>query len=308
METKANYVLIGAFTLGVVAFLLLFALWAARWSSQQAWDFYDVVFTEAVTGLSEGASVQYNGIAVGTVEELSLMPNDPRKVVARIRLDAATPVRVDTRAKLSITGLTGTTFIQLTGGSPGAAPLRAQGGREVPVIPTEPSALQNIAQTADRIVARVDEILSEENVAHVSATLENLEAVSGALAMQRRDLSELVVSARRSSEELEATLRATRGVVEGVDRELVSELPALVDKLDRALVQLEDASTNANALIAENRAPITEFTQGGLQQVGPTLVELRTLIRDLRRVTNRFDGNPAGYVLGREQPKEFEPE
>ena len=308
METKANYVLIGAFTLGVVAFLLLFALWAARWSSQQAWDFYDVVFTEAVTGLSEGASVQYNGIAVGTVEDLSLMPNDPRKVVARIRLDAATPVRVDTRAKLSITGLTGTTFIQLTGGSPGAAPLRAQGGREVPVIPTEPSALQNIAQTADRIVARVDEILSEENVAHVSATLENLEAVSGALAMQRRDLSELVVSARRSSEELEATLRATRGVVEGVDRELVSELPALVDKLDRALVQLEDASTNANALIAENRAPITEFTQGGLQQVGPTLVELRTLIRDLRRVTNRFDGNPAGYVLGREQPKEFEPE
>ena len=157
-------------------------------------------------------------------------------------------------------------------------------------------------------MARVDEILSEENVAHVSATLENLEAVSGALAMQRRDLSELVVSARRSSEELEATLRATRGVVEGVDRELVSELPALVDKLDRALGQLEDASTNANALIAENRAPIAEFTQGGLQQVGPTLVELRTLIRDLRRVTNRFDGNPAGYVLGREQPKEFEPE
>ena len=308
METKANYVLIGAFTLGVVAFLLLFALWAARWSSQQAWDFYDVIFNEAVTGLSEGGTVQYNGIAVGTVEDLSLMPNDPRKVVARIRVEADTPVRVDTRAKLSITGLTGTTFIQLTGGSPGAAPLVNTPGREVPVIPTEPSALQNIAQTADRIVARVDEILSEENVAHVTATLENLEAVTGALALQRQDLSELVVSARASAQELEATLRATRGAVEGIDRELVSELPRLVDKLDGALVQLEQAGTNANALIAENRAPIAEFTQGGLQQVGPTLVELRTLIRDLRRVTNRFDGNPAGYVLGREQPKEFEPE
>src|SRR5688500_14315332 len=160
METKANYVLIGAFTLGVVAFALLFALWAARWSSQQAWDVYDIIFNEAVTGLSEGGTVQYNGIAVGTVEDLSLMRNDPRKVVARIRVEADTPVRVDTRAKLSITGLTGTTFIQLTGGSPGAAPLVATGGREVPIIPTEPSALQNIAQTADRIVARVDEILS----------------------------------------------------------------------------------------------------------------------------------------------------
>ena len=308
METKANYVLIGAFTLGVVAFALLFALWAARWSSKQAWDVYDVVFSEAVTGLSEGGTVQYNGIAVGTVQDLSLMRNDPRKVVARIRVEADTPVRVDTRAKLSITGLTGTTFIQLTGGSPGAEPLRAQGGREVPIIPTEPSALQNIAQTADRIVARVDEILSEENVEHVSATLENLEAVTEALALQRRDLSELVRSARASSQELEATLRATRGAVENIDRELVSELPGLVDKLDRALVQLEQASTNANALVAENRAPIAEFTQGGLQQVGPTLVELRTLIRDLRRVTNRFDGNPAGYMLGREQPREFEPE
>src|SRR5690606_10429835 len=105
-----------------------------------------------------------------------------------------------------------------------------------------------------------------------SATLENLEAVSGALALQRRDLSELVVAARASAQELEATLRATRGAVEGLDRELVSELPALVEKLDRALGQLEQAGTNANALIAENRQPIAEFTQGGLQQVGPTLV------------------------------------
>lgn len=308
METKANYVLIGAFTLGVVAFLLLFALWAARWSSQQAWDFYDVIFSEAVTGLSEGSNVQYNGIAVGTVDDLSLMADDPSKVVARIRVDTATPVRVDTRAKLSMTGLTGTTFIQLTGGSPGTPPLQATAGREVPVIPTEPSALQNIAQTADRIVARVDQILSEENVAHVEATLENLEAVTGALAMQRQDLSELVISARRSSQELEATLRTTRGAVERIDREVVAELPALVDKLDSALTQLEQASANANAMVAENRGPISEFTQGGLQQVGPTLAELRTLIRDLRRVANRFDGNPAGYVLGREQPKEFEPQ
>ena len=308
METKANYVLIGAFTLGVVAFLLLFALWAARYSSQKNWHEFDVIFNEAVTGLSEGGTVQYNGIAVGSVEDLRLMRNDPRKVIARIRVEAQTPVKVDTRAKLSITGLTGTTFIQLTGGSPQAAPLRETPGREVPVIPTEPSALQNIAATADRIVARVDQILSEENVAHVSNTLENLEAVSEALALERQSLSELVRSASASSQQLEATLVTTRGAVERLDRELIAELPQLVDKLDRALTELEGASGNANALIAENRAPLAEFTQGGLQQVGPTMTELRTLIRDLRRVASRFDGNPAGYVLGREQPKEFEPQ
>jgi phospholipid/cholesterol/gamma-HCH transport system substrate-binding protein len=308
METKANYVLIGAFTLGVVAFLLLFALWAARYSSQKNWHEFDVIFSEAVTGLSEGGTVQYNGIAVGSVEDLRLMRNDPRKVIARIRVEAQTPVKVDTRAKLSITGLTGTTFIQLTGGSPQAAPLRETPGREVPVIPTEPSALQNIAATADRIVARVVEILSEENVTHVSNTLENLETVTEALALERQSLSELVRSASASSQQLEATLVTTRGAIERLDRELIAELPELVAKLDAALTELEGASRNANALLAENRAPLAEFTQSGLQQVGPTMTELRTLIRDLRRVASRFDGNPAGYVLGREQPKEFEPQ
>lgn len=303
METKANYVLIGTFTIAVAVFLLLFGLWAARYSSQKNWSHYQVIFTEAVTGLSEGGIVQYNGIAVGSVEDLSLMPNDPRKVIAQIRIESATPIKVDTRAKLSITGLTGTTFIQLTGGSPKAAPLRSSGD-QLPIIPTEPSALQNIAATADRIVARVDELLSEDNVASVTQTLENLEAVSGALASERKDLAALIRSARASSEQLEATLASTQDVIEGIDRELISELPALVDKLDSALTQLESASSNANALIAENRAPLNQ----GLQQVGPTLSELRRLIHDLRQVTSRFDGNPAGYVLGREQPKEFEPQ
>src|SRR5688572_20893813 len=118
METKANYVLIGAFTIIVSLFLLLFALWAAKYSSEKTWQEYDVIFNEPVTGLSEGSSVQYNGIAVGTVETLRLAPDDPRRVLARLRLQADTPVKADTRAKITMPSLTGTPIIQLTGGSP----------------------------------------------------------------------------------------------------------------------------------------------------------------------------------------------
>ena len=70
METKANFVLIGAFTLATAAALLLFGLWAAKYSSERNWQEYQVVFTEPVTGLTEGSAVQYNGIGVGTVEVL----------------------------------------------------------------------------------------------------------------------------------------------------------------------------------------------------------------------------------------------
>lgn len=55
------------------------------------------------------------------------------------------------------------------------------------------------------------------------------------------------------------------------------------------------------------RAAINSFANDGLAQLGPTLTELRGLIRDLRRVSDRLDNNPARYLLGRDAPKEFEP-
>lgn len=306
METRANYVLIGAFTLATAAFLLLFGLWAAKYSSDKDWRYYDVIFDEAVTGLTEGGSVQYNGISVGSVADLSLAPDDPRKVVAHVKLRANTPVKVDTRAKLSFTGLTGTAFIQLTGGTP-AAPALVAHGDEVPVIRTEASALQNIAETANRLVARLDEVLSDENIANIHKTLAHIEKTTRALGDGSGDITALIANARTSSEKLSATLDTTNTAINDVDRELVQKLPALIAKLDSTLARLDATAGNANALIAENRGAILGFTRDGLGEVGPTLDELRALVRDLRRISSRLDQNPAGYVLGRQNPKEFEP-
>ena len=307
METKANYVLIGAFTLAISIFGLLFALWAANWSSEREWKTYRIVFNEAVTGLDEGGSVRYNGINVGTVQRLRLVPEDPRMVMAQVRISADTPIKTDTRAKISQDGLTGPTFIQLSGGSPQAPLLVARNEDGIPVIATEPSALQNIADTANRLVARLDQVLSDENVRRISSSLDSIAQVTGEIAAQKRDLGALIVNARQASEQLKTTLDTTNGTIQRLDQNFVRELPPLMARLDRTLAQLESASNNANALIAENRAPLANFTQNGLQQVAPTLAELRGLVRDLRRVASRLDSNPAGYVLGRQQPKEFEP-
>lgn len=307
METKANYVLIGSFTILITAFLLGFALWAAKYSSDQTWQRYQVIFNEPVTGLTEGSSVQYNGISVGTVDQLKLDARDPRRVQAVLKLEADAPIKVDTRAKMSQAGLTGSPFIQLTGGSPNAPLLRQQDRNDMPVIQTEPSALQNIADTANRLVARLDQMLSEENIRRISDTLENLRATTDAISGQREDIRELLKNARLASEDLRKTLAATNGAIEKVDRDVIARLPGTMDKLDRAIASFESAGTGANALIAENRAPLRSFTRDGLQQIAPTLAELRGLMRDIKQITDRLDGNPAGYLLGREQPKEFTP-
>ncbi|MBC7988959.1 MAG: MCE family protein [Luteimonas sp.] len=307
METKANYVLIGAFTILVTVFLLLFGLWAAKYSSDKTWQMYDVIFNEPVTGLTEGGSVQYNGISVGTVEELRLAPNDPRRVLARLKLEAAAPIKVDTKAKLSQAGLTGSPFIQLTGGSPRARRLADVDKREIPVIQTEASALQNIADTANRLVARLDQVLSEQNVKRIANTLESIEAMTGAIGGQSEDLKVLIVNARTASEQLQVTLDTTNRAVGDIDRELVQQLPKLIAKLDSTLTRMDSAANGADKILNENRTAINSFANDGLAQLGPTLGELRSLIRDLRRISDRLDANPARYLLGRDAPKEFEP-
>lgn len=308
METKANYVLIGAFTIIVSLFLLLFALWAAKYTSEKSWRQYAVIFNEPVTGLSEGSSVQYNGISVGMVETLRLAPDDPRRVLAMLRLQADTPVKADTRAKITMPSLTGTPIIQLTGGSPGSPLLADVDNREIPVIRAEASALQNIADTANRLVARMDQVLSEDNVKRVANTLANIESMTGAIADQREDLRALIINARQSSEQLAATLQTTNRALDDVDRELVRKLPGLIGKLDSTLGKLDSAATGANGILTENRAAISSFANDGLAQLGPTLAELRTLVRDLRRISDRLDSNPTRYLLGRDAPKEFEPQ
>lgn len=308
METKANFVLIGAFTLVVAAATLLFGLWAAKYSTDRNWQAYHVVFNEPVTGLTEGGSVQYNGIAVGTVDSLSLAPQDPSRVVARIRVNAEVPVKEDTRAKLSLTSLTGATIIQLTGGSPESPRLARRDSDAIPVILTEASALQNIADTANRLVARLDQVLSEDNVARISATLEHIEGMTGAVAGERDDLAALVENARLASEKLVEAVDTSSRAMQGIDRELVQKLPGMVERLESTLGRIDSAASSADAILGENRNAINSFANDGLAQLGPTLAELRALVRDLRRISDRFDSNPARYLLGRDAPKEFEPE
>jgi phospholipid/cholesterol/gamma-HCH transport system substrate-binding protein len=260
-----------------------------------------------VTGLTEGGSVQYNGISVGTVDKLSLVPDDARKVVALLKLKADTPVKVDTRAKLSQQGITGVPFILLSGGSPQAALLEPGPNDEIPIIRTEPSALQNIADTANRLVERMDHLLSEENIRRISATLDNLEQATGSIAGQKEDIAALIVNAREVTDGLKLTVGKANGVIDGVDRNLIARLPALMDRIDSTVAKLDSTAGNANALIAENRPAINSFANDGLAQLGPTLAELRRLIRDLRNLSDRLEDRPASYILGRDAPKEFEP-
>ena len=116
METRANYVLIGAFTLAVIVGVFGFVYWFQNIGGTGERAFYRVVFDGSVSGLRTGASVLFNGIRVGEVTGLSLDPKRPKQVVARISVDKGVAIRADTEIGLEFQGLTGISALSLKGG------------------------------------------------------------------------------------------------------------------------------------------------------------------------------------------------
>src|SRR6187402_509934 len=142
METRANYVLIGAFTLAVIAAAFGFVLWFQSLHTTKQRSPIRIVFEGAASGLRNGGSVNFNGIRIGEV--ISVKLDNPRRVVALAMVENNAPIRKDTLVGLEFQGLTGVAAISLKGGDEAAppVPLDTDG---VPVLTADPDSVQDIS-------------------------------------------------------------------------------------------------------------------------------------------------------------------
>ena len=314
METRAHYVIIGAFTIGVFLLALGFVMWMSKSGADLRFNQYEIEFTEAVTGLSVGGLVQYNGIKVGEVSALRLAPDDPRKVIARVSIDANAPVRTDTRAKLGIQGVTGLAFIQLSGGAPGNPPLLPTKDNPIPRIPSEESALSKLLASGSDVVTsvndlllRMNQVLSEENVRHVSATLNNIDQLSASVAEERGNISLVLKQLSDATGELKRTLAAVNTTADTTNALLRDDARAVLQSTQRALASADKVAASAAVLLDDNRGAIDRFTNQGLRQIGPTVAELRETLRSLKQLSDKLSASDS-LLLGRDQPKEYKPQ
>lgn len=186
METRANYVLIGAFTLAGVLGLLGFFVWLANLQLDRQYAYLDILF-DNVSGLGVGGDVRFNGVSVGQATSVALYDKDPTKVIVRVQVNADTPVKVDSVAQLRAQGITGLSFIELDGGDRRSERLEGEDGA-VPVIVARRSIAQTLTQSAPNLLtqatvlmSRAEALMSPQNVAHVAEILRNLEQASGSL-------------------------------------------------------------------------------------------------------------------------------
>jgi phospholipid/cholesterol/gamma-HCH transport system substrate-binding protein len=316
METKASYVLIGGFTLGILIVAFLFVLWLAKWQVDREWDYYDILFKEAVTGLSVGSAVQYNGIQVGEVRRLSLDKADPRQVIARVRVNSDTPIKMDTKAKLTFTGLTGVAAIQLTGGLPKSPKLTIKGKELVPTLIAEESALQKLLASSEGMVAsvndlllRLSELLSHEQLNKIAATINHIEKISRSVADRSDDIGHALSQIAQASSSMKNTLTQTESLMKKLEHLTDTSQVMLNTDAKQLLIQartsLESAkklTDSAQQVVSNNQNAITQFSQ----QAGPTLHDLRSTLQSLQRLTDELEKNPSALLLGSEKPKEYE--
>jgi phospholipid/cholesterol/gamma-HCH transport system substrate-binding protein len=312
METRAHHVLIGLFTVIVVTAALLFGLWLAKSSVDTEFKDYEVVFNEAVSGLSTGSSVQYSGIKVGDVISLRLDPKDPRRVLARIRLAGDTPVKEDTNAKLALTGVTGTSIIQLSGGTPQSPTLKGKDGN-LPTIVASPSPIARLLNDSNDLMAGVNTLMhnanlmfSTENIERISNTLEHLEQTTGTIADQRGDIRQAMQQLASVGKQANTMLEQTAALMRNANGLLNEHGKETLGSAEQAMKSLQESSATLNKLITANQDSLNSGMQG-LNGLGPAVHEMRETLSSLRAITKRLEANPSGYLLGSEKTKEFTP-
>jgi phospholipid/cholesterol/gamma-HCH transport system substrate-binding protein len=190
METRAPFVVVGAFVLAAIAAVFGFVYWLQNTGGLGPRTNYQVQFEGSVPGLLVGAAVLFNGIRVGEVTELGLAPGNPRGVNATISVASNTPVRADTKVGLEFQGLTGVPVIALEGGT-----MVASSGK-VPTLVAEPGAGQGMTQAARDALRKVDTVLSENSGA-LKDTIANFKVFSEGLARNTGKLDGIVAGLER---------------------------------------------------------------------------------------------------------------
>jgi len=304
METRANYILIGAFTLaGLVGIVALF-VWFARVELDQQYAYYDVRFS-SVSGLSEASDVRFSGLPVGQVVDVRLSPSRDGTITVRLEVDADTPVRVNSLATIESQGVTGVSFVGIGAGDLREPLIERGAGDAVPELQAGQSAIQALTEDAPQllsealgVVREVRDLLGSENQARVEAILQNAETASESLASTLETFSTVPATLDRFAVQVEAFNSLLAGISPEVEALLttaettVGSLGSLSQRAETMIVTANDTLAIAQGTFNDTQRYIAEDLTATTDALRQTLTQLQgeidVISRDARGMMATF--------------------
>lgn len=273
METRANYVAVGAFVLTCILALVITMLWLAGAQYSHEYEYYRTNFHGAVTGLGKGTAVRYNGIDVGRVDTLEFDPTDPQVVIATLQIQPGLRIREDSTSSIEPQGLTGGSYVEISGGTKNAPLLARKEGEKYPVIRSAPSTLQKLTQGAPELLAKLNTIadrlvtlLSDENQKHLASTLVNIDKTTTALAASSGDIDTAIANLSEASK----------------------GLPATVANANDSMKKIGKLADDADGFVRGD----------GLAQLAGLIGDTRRTVTSLNRLTDQLDKQPTKLIFG----------
>jgi phospholipid/cholesterol/gamma-HCH transport system substrate-binding protein len=288
METKANYVAVGAFVLACVIGLVVTIMWLAGVQYSQEYAYYQAYFKGSVTGLGKGTITRYNGIEVGRITDLQFDPSDPQRVIVTMQVQPNLNIREDSVASIDSQGLTGGAFVEITGGTAKSPLLVAREGERYPVIRTKQSTFAQLQQSAPEVVAklnvaasRLNDLLNDNNRRAITHILANLDETTQVIARRSADIDATIAHANDTMAKLDDT---------------VGSLKPTIQQVDLTVRKYGKVADDADAFINGD----------GLAQLSDLISESRRLVTNLSEFSDQLNRTPTKLLFG-DRRKGYEP-
>ncbi len=305
METRANYVAVGVFVLSAITIVFIAILYLAHVQFGETEQRYYIFFKGSVAGLNKGSQVHYNGIPVGRVVDIRVDPNNLEQIQVTVEIDTSiVDIKSDARAYLDTNILNGLATIEIRGGTQQAKQLEPKPGHKYPEIQAGRTELEQVTASLPELVAdlkraahNVNLLLDARNREAVAATLQNLRSITGNAVAPSRKLNEVVDNANKSVLELDALLSDVhRSYIDhGGLKDQAAQALGDYDRLAKSLIV---DSHQIEAILAENRPGIRDFTQRTLPAVDGLVSDLQRFVWHLTRLATELEQDPTRLLFG----------
>lgn len=296
MERDANYAAVGAFVVLVVVMAGLFVYWYSDAREHRDFTRYEIYFSGSVSGLTRGSQVRYLGVDVGRVVTMRIDSRNSNRVEVIVDIDSSAPITANTVAQLSLQGVTGLLYIDLTGTEGNRSVLPPVPSQQYPVIRSSRSnfdlvlsSLPKLTASADEVVQRAGRLLSDRNINAITATLANLERASTSFPETIEQLRALTRDLRSTSENVRTVAQSIQGITENFGPQLQSTMTQVTAVANN----LEKASSALQAVVDDNRRDLRSFTRDGLPELERLLRDGRDAATEVRDLARSLKENPS---------------
>lgn len=298
METKPNYVIVGAFIITLSAILIIISLWLFGYKTGEKYKTYLILTQYSVAGLSNNAAVKYKGVDVGQVEKIDIDPSNPELVRIFINVKRSIPIKTNTVATISAQGLTGLAYINLTGGTKNAPLLSTIDKNTYPVIKSQMSEFQKIStslphilENANRLIQDLSKTFNESNQQKIANILSNTLNTSKTLNMDLQNVNSTLNDANEAIAAVKnAALTANSTLINA--NELILNLQKSADNLHTASLELKE-------LIKENKPKIDAFTHEDFANFNRLLNEIQKTSKQANSLIEELKSNPSYIIYGK---------